>query len=165
MKVLIKFAIWLVVCLLISCAIPATYIQRERAAKQAVEDTLNDLPEIEGFAVIKVLEVDLDPVFDTEISQPCFYGRVYELLGSAFSQEDALDIYSEHLQGMNWQPDGKQFDITQKLIRGKNERIVVETGELVEGIGMDVDFTKLNEAYKSLILIRVDYMIPYRDGC
>jgi hypothetical protein len=164
-----KFAllalIAVVVCSSVSLALLGSHFQKERAARAGLERSTAQLPHPSKFVTIKEFEVEMWPVFDTEIGEPCYFGRGYSVFGTSLPETEALDVYVAQLQEFGWLTDGKQYENERALIRGKNELLVVHTDSPSVDIQDAVVYTKLRETFRTVVFVRVTYMLPRREGC
>jgi len=95
----------------------------------------------------------------------CYYARAFVIVGTLLPETQALDTYTEKTQSLGWTPEGRQYEISRILIRGVNDRIVIGSGEPGVDIKDALDYDKLRETYRSIIFVRLDYMLPSRDEC
>ncbi len=153
------------VIMLGSCGFPLAYLQNQQKAEEGVGQIVNQLPRSPDFELIKIVQIKMDPVYDTEIGEPCYYGRAYAIFGSSLSEAEALEAYSGKLEASGWQPEGKQHETGRKLVRGSNELAEVYYGNPGVDIERALDYTKVRQTYRSLLFVLVDYMVPHRQGC
>lgn len=156
--------VWLL-WLVASCNNRVEDIQKEQQAVAGAQQTSDSLPKSKEFEKITMVRVKMSPVYDTEIGQPCYYGRIYTIMGSALSEQEALELYTQELEGTGWLAEGRQYVTARGFSRGTNAYAAVYYGDPGVDIEAAADYTSLRRVYKSLIFVRVDYMIPRRQGC
>ena len=157
-------AIAVLLCVLVLLVQQVGHLQRQREARAGLDVVIAELPKPAGFDMIKIVYQEF---YDDEHgSGPvCYYARAYIITGSSMSESDALATYAQSLQLQGWALEGEQYKTERGLIRGANERVVAHSGDPGVDIEDALDYAKLKEVYRSLIFVRVDYMIPSRDQC
>lgn len=136
---------------------------QQRKARQGLESLVaQDLPNLDQFELVKTVSLDFSM---TAYGMTCYYARDYLIMGTSLPESEALEHYVEGLLPLSWTKEGEQYLTSKILIHGQNARIVVSHGE--PGVDVDdaVDFERLSDIYQSILFVRVDYMLPARDGC
>jgi hypothetical protein len=151
------FCIAILLCSTVSCA-----RSQRREARAGLDAAVTQLPKPAGFDTIKVVYREFR---STEYERKCFYARAYVIVGSSFSEVEALDVYVKELQSLGWKLEGRQYDIERGMKRGVHERIVVRSGKPGVDIKDAVDYAQLRNTYPTIIFVRVDFMLPSRDEC
>lgn len=148
------------VCILVSCDNLFPYVAM-REARTGLNSLVGQLPDLAGFETTKVEYFDLA---DSAHGKTCYYARAFVIIGSSLPMEDALDTYVEKIQSLGWAFDGRQYTTARTLVRGKHDLLVVESGKVGSVLNAE-EFTILHNRYRSIILIRLEYILPQRDGC
>lgn len=100
----------------------------------------------------------------------CSYTRAYVILGTQRPATEVLDAYSEQLPRLGWVLRTESYHlelmpVLRIFIRGRHERLVIEPlGEGTE-VADSVDHEALKRTYATLLVVRIDYMLPQRDNC
>ena len=129
-----------------------------------MDAAIAQLPTLANFTSIKVLVYES---YDNEHGgeRICYYAKGYVIAGSSLPDAEALDVYAQQLQSLGWTFDKTQYTVSRLLSRGSNEDIVVYSYEPGPEIKDAVDYAQLKKVYESVIITRVDYTVPSRDGC
>ena len=166
MKQFLKFifAPILVLCflLLASCGILDKKAQQRKTREGLESISSQELPELDGFDLVKVVSLDLS---SSDYGKTCSYARDYLIIGTSLPESDALERYVEALLRLGWTREGDQYPTSNNLIHGKNARIVVRYGDPGADVRDAADYDQLRDNYQSVIFVRVDYILPERDGC
>ncbi len=149
--------------LLVSCYPPVSP-EKQLETREGLDTALAELPTLASFITIKVLVYES---YDNEHSNErvCYYAKGYVVAGSSLPEADALDAYTQKVQALGWTRDMTQYGFERLLNRGANESMVIFSYEPGIEIRDAVGYTQLKKEYKSVIVIRVDYTVPARDGC
>jgi len=100
----------------------------------------------------------------------CYYAGVYLVIGSPLEERAALDLYVRELQSLGWVLSERLFETEEEpmeemLIYGEHERVTVDIhppGPLLDSV---VDYEQLKQTYRSILVVRVVFMVPSRDEC
>jgi hypothetical protein len=148
--------------LVTGCSVISARAQRNEARRSLNQLVSDDLPQIEG---LEILEIVSSTWSRTEYSQTCHYARDYLIIGAFMPVEEALERYFIEAELMGWIPRDIQYDSSRVLRLEEHARLVVETS----GPGVDIrdaiDYEQARDVYQSLLFVRVDFMLPQRDGC
>jgi hypothetical protein len=143
-------------------------IQAElKHAKAELDKAIAQLPHFEQFDLVHQMELQWSR---TEHNQTCNYARAYRIFGTQLPVPDILELYTQQLQALGWTlkagPNEQSFMHWSRIfIRGNHERLVISTGEPGFGIRQEIDYEQLRNAYANLAVIRIEYMLPQREGC
>ena len=146
------------------CAVLSCTSLELRKARIGVDAAVAQLPVLQGFDVIEILNLDRSI---SAFGETCYYARAYVIIGSSLSETEALSGYSKALQSVGWVPDLEPYAPTWGLIRGSSEYAVIEVGEPYVGFKEKdpVNWAQWEAKYRTIMNIRIDYMLPQRDGC
>jgi hypothetical protein len=137
---------------------------KSREARNGLDPVVSQVRQFQDFDVVTVKYYD---VYDDEHGQGavCYYARAYLLIGTSLSLPEALDVYAQHLQSLGWTLEGRQYETAKGLVRGVNERAVVESGEPGPELQNAADLDQLRKTYRNLIFLNIDYVLPAVTGC
>ena len=161
------FGVLLLLVCLVSTILWSLAAQKSKSFQQEARQGLdqvvaNDLPSLEGFETIKVASFDLS---DTVYGDTCYYARDFLILGGSLTEAEALDRYAAKLESSGWMPKGKQYPTSKGFKYGDHAITVARIGDLDPGLRDYVDYEQLRKTYPSIIFVRVEFMLPHREGC
>jgi hypothetical protein len=137
--------------------------EQQHSARSGLETIVNSwLPESNALDIVEVVSFDDSR---TEHGMTCFYATDYLIMGSSMPGPGALQQYTKELQELGWELEGDQYPTTKVLTTGQNSRIIVRSGEPGAAIEDAVDYSHLQTLYESIIIVRVNFMSPSREGC
>lgn len=148
--------------LITACSNPINSSLNYQRARSGLEKLMTQLPQPEGFNVIKVIQQEFS---DTAGGTTCNYARAHLVIGTSMLETEALDIYEQNLKTLNWISREQQYKTSRALYYGNNGRIVVRSGEPGVDVKDAVDYEQLRKTYQSVIFVRIDYMVPNREMC
>lgn len=142
--------------------ISGCYQEYQKLVRADVETSTKEISVLEGFTLVNTVIHDYSI---TSKSSSCFYGRSYMIIGSDFTDHQAIQIYSDYLQRSQWKQEFPHPENEAIFIKGENERIVINADYPEAEIKDSVDINHLMNAFHSIIYIRLDYMLPKRINC
>ena len=145
--------------LVTGCNLVSARSQRNEARRSLDELVNHDLPQIEGLETIEIVSSTWS---HPEHSPACHYARDYLIIGAFMPEAEALERYVAGAELMGWSKEG----VFETLIQGDHARLVVKIGDR-PGVDIEdaIDYEQAREVYQSLLFVRVDFMLPQRDGC
>lgn len=156
------FVILMLLPLVVSCAQQLSNTSKQQEARAGLDALVAQLPELENFNVTENLYFETS---FTAYKKTCYYATGYVIIGSSLLEVNALDVYTEKLELLGWTPREKQHEIERVFYAEANGRVVVSSGEPDESIKHAVNYQQLKENYRSVIFVRLVYMLPSRDEC
>ena len=128
--------------------------QARNLLNQAVEQ---NLPQFNESVVVGIKPEE----FGSPVGRTCFHARDYFVFGfSSLSTEAALEEYEKQLRMLGWQKRGSVY------IHGANLKLSVSANDVpIIDINKIVDYESLRNAYKGVLTIGIDYILPDRATC
>jgi hypothetical protein len=126
---------------------------------QQVQQTLPLPP---SFILIKTKTLTFD---NTAGGITCYYGRSYQIMGSDVSAAQAVQLYSDLLRKAGWTAEGIQDAESPVLIQGDHTRLNLHSGNPGVDVQDVVDYRQIQATHRTIVTVRVDYLLPQRDGC
>jgi hypothetical protein len=137
--------------------------EQQSETRAGLETIVNSrLPESNELDLVEVVSFDDSR---TEYGMTCYYATDYLIIGTSIPGTEALKLYVKDLQELGWELEGDQYPTTKALTTGQNSRIIVRSGEPGVTIQGAVDYSRLQTLYESIIIVRVNFMSPSREGC
>ena len=146
---------------LVTCAQQISHLLKQQEARAGLDTLITQLPELADFDAVKIVRFEFS---DTAYGKTCYYARSYVILGSSLSEAEALTIYARRLQTLGWVPRDEPYD-TSVLYGGLSALAIVTSGEPGADIKDALDYNQLRRIYRSVIFVRLDYMLPSRKEC
>jgi hypothetical protein len=142
----------ILLCLFTSCTHP-----KQQEARKGLEASLERLPQSSSFETIQLSQVE-------NSMGSCHYAVADIMLGTSLSAEDALDVYFDELQALEWIPDERQHEHEKILTHGAQERIHISDfpGWYDE---VDESYIQAKKDYPTVIFVILTFYVPQRDGC
>jgi len=98
--------------------------------------------------------------------QTCYYAEAYAVFGTSLPEKEALVTYVEELKALGWaSEDTIQYAREQSLVRGTHEWAGVSYGGYGTWSVQDSAYAQALNTYPTVVLVRLRYILPARDGC
>ncbi len=144
-----------------SCEDPMNQLRGLAQAKFGLDSLVAELSLPANFDLIKI---EYFQSSDSAFGKTCYYASANLIVASSLSLTQAIDAYTERSHLSGWMLEGRQYESARSLIRGENAQLVIESAK--PGTVMkSEEIVKLQTSYKSVIFVRVVYMVPRREGC
>ncbi len=133
------------------------YVQ-QREVRRGLEASMARLPQQSSFEVVGSL-------YEEFSDRRCYYAGVYLVIGSPLEERAALDLYVRELQSLGWVLFERQFETEKGLTYDEHSWLTVDTGPPGPLLDSVVDYEQLKQTYRSILVVRVVFMVPSRDEC
>jgi len=72
---------------------------------------------------------------------------------------------TSYLQLLGWTPRAKQYPTSRVMYLGENTLLAATTNEPEAELRDSVEYAQMREDYQTVILLRLEFMLPSRDEC
>jgi hypothetical protein len=86
-------------------------------------------------------------------------------MGSDVSAAQAVQLYSDLLCKAGWTAEGIQDAESPVLIQGDHTRLNLHSGNPGVDVQDVVDYRQIQATHRTIVTVRVDYLLPQQDGC
>ncbi len=144
-----------------SCNNPIDQLRGPAQAKSGLESLVAELPNPASFNTTRIEYFHFS---DSAYGKTCYYARAYLIVASSLPLPQAMDAYTERTQLSGWLLDGRQYESARSLVRGENSLLVIEAAT-PGAVTNAEELARLQTYFKSIILVRLEYIVPKREGC
>ena len=128
----------------------------------ALNRTVAELPAVSGLEFIG--DIPVRPYPSVIDSSSCTYAEYFRAYGTDLTSEQALDLYAEQLEKLDWQEQSRTHS-TRFLARGNSETLDIATSPMSGWYVSELDPNNRRANYPTVLHLRLFIALPQRDGC